>query len=138
MKVGDTVIYLGEEVNGVSAHPAVITRVWGNEETPCVNLHVFWDGMDKFSPKQCSVHHYSNVPAMPGVPFRCWISQEDNESRHGLAAPVEPVQFIDTSTAQMTQPGPFVDGADAGVPTHDLRGAPAPTTSGSAPAETQP
>lgn len=38
--IGRIVIFKGEAANGVTEHPAVITRVWSDT---CVNLTVFFD-----------------------------------------------------------------------------------------------
>lgn len=40
MRVGDIVLFNSYHSNGVDAHPAIVTRVWGPD---CVNLQVLPD-----------------------------------------------------------------------------------------------
>jgi hypothetical protein len=48
MKLGTTVIFGKRSSNGTDEHPAIVTRVWGDGETPTVNLTVWPDCGDSF------------------------------------------------------------------------------------------
>lgn len=58
IRLGDIVEFYGETRNGVSLHPAIVTRIWS---PGCVNLAVFFDG-EGASPRS-SVQHESFKPA---------------------------------------------------------------------------
>lgn len=54
--------------NGILTHPAIVTRVWGTDETPLINLTVF---PDVSAPKlHSSVAHKSK--AQPGQGHWDW------------------------------------------------------------------
>ena len=42
-QIGDTCIVVGPNSNGATEHPAVITRVWNNEDPMMVNVTCFLD-----------------------------------------------------------------------------------------------
>ena len=58
MKLGTVVVYGKHASNGADEHPAIVTRVWGEGETPTVNIKVIPDGGDPFD--VTSVTHWKS------------------------------------------------------------------------------
>ena len=61
MRVGTVVVFLAprdKASNGTQEHPAIVTRVWGNEEFPTVNMKVLPDCGEPFD--ATSVRHWKN------------------------------------------------------------------------------
>lgn len=68
LMVGMPVIYRHDkEINGTKDHPAIVTRIC-DRNSGCVNLHVFWDGIDGACCKQTSVKPIAHMEET-----RCWM-----------------------------------------------------------------
>jgi hypothetical protein len=71
MKVGEIVIFLAGDDhvhNGTRAHPAIVTRVWGEGARPYVNLKVLPDCGEPFD--ATSVQHWKDSYLAPDNTLR--------------------------------------------------------------------
>ena len=68
MKLGTIVVFGKRSSNGAEEHPAIVTRVWGDGETPTVNIKVIPDCGEPFD--ATSIQHWKSQGWGSGYYYR--------------------------------------------------------------------